>query len=108
MLTKNKETANCYGYRLSVNDGDKEVARTFLYVLHNDIRGKEFGYIEDVFVEEGYRGNGIATGLVNDCITLCRALGCYKIVLATQYEYLHHMYKKIGFKKSGTEFKIYL
>lgn len=98
------------GIRISAEVDGKEVGRAFLYILHNDIRNKRFGYFEDLFVEEEYRGKKIGGKIIDDMINLAKENNCYKIVGTSRYgrDKVHEIYKKIGFEDFGKEFKMYL
>jgi ribosomal protein S18 acetylase RimI-like enzyme len=102
------ETINTKGFKFIETVGNKEVGRVFLYFMRNDIKGKWFSYIEDLYVSSDYRGKGIATKLIKECIKKSKEENAYKVVLTTQYEYLWGMYETMGFNKTGTEFKMYL
>lgn len=98
------------GIRFSAVVDDKEVGRVFLYILHNDIRNKKFGYFEDLFVEKEYRRQGIGSQLIKELIDLAKENNCYKIVATSRHgkDKVHEVYKKIGFADFGKEFKMYL
>lgn len=49
------------GIKFFVEKNGREVARAFLYVMNNDLRPEPFGYLEDLFVDEQLRGQGIGT-----------------------------------------------
>lgn len=79
-----------------------------MYILSNDLHKEPFGFIEDVFVDEVLRGNGIGTKLVNRLIEEARKLGCYKLICCNKngkYK-VHKLYLKLGFKDNGKEFRI--
>jgi GNAT superfamily N-acetyltransferase len=98
------------GIKLFIERDGKEVARAYLYIMANDLRAEPFGFMEDVMVEEKYRGQGLATELVKKLVELAKANHCYKIVGTSRYgrENVHRLYEKIGFKNFGIEFKMYL
>jgi hypothetical protein len=50
-----RETQRATGTRFSVRDGELEVARAYLYVMHNDLHKEPFGLLEDVYVDESKR-----------------------------------------------------
>lgn len=105
-----KKKVKSYGIKFFVEKDDKEVARAFLYVMNNDLRKEPFGLLEDVFVTEELRGQGIGTELIKKVIEEAKKLGCYKIVATSRYERpaVHSLYEKLGFEKFGLEFKMYL
>ena len=106
----NHKKINAEGIKISAKDGGKEIGRVFLYILKNDLRNQPFGYLEDLFVDGSYRRQGIGTRLVNEAVRLAEENNCYKIVATSRYESenVHRLYKKIGFKDFGKEFKMYL
>jgi phosphinothricin acetyltransferase len=53
-----------------VKDGEKIIGLASLYVLHKI--GKRSGYIEDVVVDEAYRGKGLGEQLVRKTIEIAR------------------------------------
>lgn len=99
-----------FGIKLYIKDGDKEIARAFLFILYNDYRRRKYGFMEDVFVDEEYRGQGLASKLVKEIFKFAKKYKCYKIVATSRHERIkvHRLYKKLGFKKFGIEFKMYL
>ncbi len=89
-------------------ENEKEIARASLYILYNDLHEEPYGLLEDVFVEEEYRGKGYARELVHAIIDEARAQGCYKLI-ATSREArpsVHALYEKYGFQKYGFEFRM--
>ena len=111
METKiDKKKVESYGIKFFVEQNGKEVARAFLYIMNNNLKKEPFGFLEDVFVDESLRGQGIATSLVNAIIEEAKKIGCYKIVATSRHERenVHRLYEKLGFKNFGIEFKMYL
>lgn len=102
--------AEASGIKFFAEKDGKEVARAFLYIMHNELHKEPFGFMEDVFVDESLRGQGIGTKLVNKVITKAKELGCYKLVATSRHERenVHKLYEKLGFKNFGIEFKMYL
>ena len=103
-------TVKAEGIKIFLVQDDKEMARATLFILENDLRRRKFGFMEDVFVDAGLRGQGIGTKLVEKIIEIARANQCYKIVATSRYEreQVHELYKRLGFKNFGIEFKMYL
>ena len=88
------------------NDG-KEIGRAYIYIMHNDLHTRPFGFIEDVFVEERYRGQGLGSRVVDALMKEARDNKCYKVIMTSRYERpkVHKLYKKLGFKDHGKEFR---
>ena len=101
---------NLNGIRLSLTENGKEVARAFLYLLKNDLHRETFGFLEDVFVHEDYRGRGNGERMVKAVIKEAKRQGCYKLVGTTRYarKGVHAFYKKLGFEDYGKEFRMEL
>ena len=104
--TTKKLTA--HGHRISVQKEEEEVARAYLWVLSNDLHEEPFGLMEDVFVSDEHQGKGIGSSLVREVIALARREGCYKLIATSRHERprVHALYKKIGFKDHGTEYRM--
>jgi GNAT superfamily N-acetyltransferase len=98
------------GIRFFIEQDGREVARAYLYIMKNDQRPEPFGFMEDVWVDESCRGQGLATKILGELIEAARKNRCYKIVGTSRYgrENVHRLYEKIGFKNFGVEFKMYL
>ena len=96
------------GIKFFIEQGGSEVARAFLYVLKNDLHEEPFGFLEDVFVSENLRGQGIGTELLKEIIKTAKDKKCYKIVATSRYERpkVHALYERLGFKDWGKEFRI--
>lgn len=99
---------NPYAVKIKLFDGDTQVARAYLYILTNDLHKEPFAFLEDVFVEEGKRGNGAGTEIVKAAIAEAKKLGCYKIIGTSRHakKEVHRFYEKLGFKNHGIELRI--
>lgn len=96
------------GIKFSIRDGKKEIARAFLYILKNDLHQRPFGFLEDVFVDEKNRGQGLGTKLVKAVIAAAKKRGCYKLIGTSRHsrQEIHKWYKRLGFKSRGLEFRM--
>lgn len=103
-----KTVAKCEGVRLSIQLDGIEVARAFLYLMSNNLHEAPFGFLEDVYVDESLRGQGLGTEIVNAVITEAKALGCYKLIATSRYSRskVHDLYLRLGFRDQGKEFRI--
>ncbi|MBI2666574.1 GNAT family N-acetyltransferase [Candidatus Woesearchaeota archaeon] len=99
---------NAHGFRFSLTEKGKEVARGFLYILQNDLHKEPFGFLEDVYVREEYRGKGNGEKIVRAAIREAKRQGCYKLVgnSRNSREQTHMFYKKMGFQDYGKEFRM--
>ena len=94
--------------KLEIRQGGKAAGRIYLYVIKNDLHARPYGLLEDLFVDERMRGQGIGTRLLNAAITEARKRKLYKLVGTSRMECvrLHEFYERIGFKKYGLEFRM--
>ena len=69
--------------------------------------GRYAGHIEDIVVNEDYRGHGIAKNILKKLKDAAIDKYCYKIILDCKDE-LCDFYIKNGFEKSGSQMKLYL
>lgn len=105
-----KKQVKSYGIRFSVKKDGKEIGRAFLYIMKNGLKKEPFGLLEDLFVDEQFRGHGIGTELLKKVIAQAKKIKCYKLVATSRYgkENIHDWYKRMGFENFGIEFKMYL
>lgn len=106
----NKKTVEASGIKFFIESDNKEIARAYLYIMKNDLKKEPFGFLEDLFVDEDFRGQGLGTELLEKVINGAKEAGCYKLVATSRHERenVHKMYEKVGFKNFGIEFKMYL
>jgi GNAT superfamily N-acetyltransferase len=107
---KQIDCLDCRSTKIFIEQDGKEIARAYLYLIKNDLRTEPYGLMEDVFVDESMRGQGLGTELVKKIISLAKLHGCYKIIATSRYgrEEVHKLYEKLGFKNFGIEYKMYL
>ena len=88
------------GIKFYVEEDYKEVARAYLYLMNNDLHDESFGFMEDVFVDESLRGQGIGSKLVTKLIEEAKNQGCYKLICTSRNSKprVHSLYEKIGFR----------
>jgi GNAT superfamily N-acetyltransferase len=96
------------GIRFSVMAGAVEVARAYLYLMHNDLHDEPFGLMEDVFVDESQRGEGFGTRLVSEVVAAAKENKCYKLIATSRDSRpkVHELYRRLGFSDHGREFRI--
>lgn len=94
----------------SVKKNGQEIARAFLYLIYNGLHSDPYGLLEDLFVDESFRGQGIGTGLVVDVIAAAKDNNCYKLLATSRSNRpkVHTMYRKLGFEEYGKEFRMNL
>lgn len=103
-----KDLIKSEGIRFNITKDGSEVARARLYLLYNDLHDRPFGFLEDVFVDEKYRQQGIGTKIVKQIVDEAKARGCYKLIATSRYssDKVHEFYKRLGFNDHGKEFRI--
>lgn len=103
-----REARTAEGIRFSIKSQGTEVARAYLYLMHNDLHQEPFGLLEDVYVDEGRRGAGLGTTLVMEVISAARDAGCYKLIATSRSSrgQVHDLYRGLGFRDHGLEFRI--
>lgn len=76
--------------------------------MKNDLHKVPFGLLEDLFVDEGARGKGIGTALINDAIKLAKKKSCYKLIATSRHRRkgVHELYRRLGFRNHGIEFRM--
>lgn len=108
MEFKQETIKEAFAVKITANEGNKQIGRLYLYILKNDLHKEPFGFLEDVFVEEEFRKQGIGRQLVQKAIEEAKAQGCYKLIgnSRTFKTGVHAFYEKFGMKKWGFEFRI--
>lgn len=89
-------------YYLNVYDFCGELEGTsMLFVQYNLSHGcRPVGHVENVVVDERFRGQGIGRILVNDLIRVARNRQCYKLILNCT-EHNVPFYQFAGFRRTG-------
>lgn len=103
-----RKDINANGTKFYIEQNGQEVGRAYLYVLSNDLHEKPFGIMEDVFVDEVLRGQGVGSNLVKKVIEESKQRNCYKLICTSRYEKpnVHELYIGLGFRDHGKEFRI--
>jgi GNAT superfamily N-acetyltransferase len=107
-LKREKRNARAKGIRISVTDEGVEIGRAYIYLMHNDLHEQPFGLMEDVYVDEIYRGKGVGSELVKKVIEVAKEANCYKLIATnrTSKPKVHELYQRLGFTQHGVEFRI--
>ena len=106
MEIKQKEIKSS-GIKFFIEREGREIARAHLYLLYNDLHKRPFGLLEDVYVDEAHRGQGLGTILVKAVLEEAKKR-CYKLIGTSRYsrEKVHQWYEGLGFKNYGVEFRM--
>lgn len=96
------------GIRISCKEDGIEVGRAFVYIMHNELHEQPFALMEDVYVSEASRGQGVGSDLVRQVIELAQDANCYKLIATSRDSRpkVHALYQRLGFTKHGVEFRI--
>ncbi|MBE9043706.1 GNAT family N-acetyltransferase [Pleurocapsales cyanobacterium LEGE 10410] len=96
------------GIKFSIVETEGEIARAYLYLMHNSLHQEPFGLLEDVYVAESKREQGLGTKLVRQVIQTAKERGCYKLIATSRASRprVHQLYKNLGFQEKGWEFRI--
>ena len=97
-----------FGIKLSIVENEIEIGRCYIYIIKNDLHKEPYALLEDVYINENFRGRGIGSEMIKRAIELAKNLGCYKIIATSRFERnnVHKWYEKLGFKKWGYEFRM--
>lgn len=62
------------------------------------------GHIEDVAVNNEFKGRGVGSSLVDYAVNQARSVGCYKVILNCDSQ-IAKFYEKLGFHQHGVEMR---
>lgn len=108
MEIRKEKKDNAYSIKITVEEDGKLAGWAYLYIIKNDRHDEPYGIMENVYVEQEYRGQGLGRKLVQTLIDEAKARGCYKLIGQSRYgkEAVHNLYKKFGFSDHGKNFRI--
>ena len=109
MLLQTKEMPGM-ARKVALSSKGKEIGRVWIHFLHNDLHAQPYAFIEDLFVEEKWRGKGLGSKLVKAALTQAKKEGCYKVLATSRHTrpQVHEFYMKLGFQEWGKEFRMNL
>lgn len=107
-MTKKEKIKGDRGIKIILEKDGKLMGRAYLYLIENDLHDKPYALLEDLYIEEEYRGQKIGSELVQAVIAEAKKLGCYKLISQSRYERenVHEFYEKLGFKDYGKNFRL--
>jgi GNAT superfamily N-acetyltransferase len=110
IIIRSQEERRLYAKKVCAYDGEKVVGRAYVYVIFNDLHEAPYGLLEDVFVNESYRGRGVGGKLLEKAIAEAKECGCYKLIGTSRLSRteVHEWYERLGFEKYGYEFRMNL
>ena len=103
-----KQEISASGVKITLEEKGKVIARAYLYLLGNDLHDRPFGFMEDVFVFEQFRGKGFGEKIVGELIKEAKQRNCYKLICTSRFsnDKAHQLYGKLGFKEQGHEYRM--
>lgn len=103
-----KSKKSSLAVKFEIKNGKETLGRAYLYIIKNDLHKNPYGLLEDLFVEEQYRRQGLGKKLLFAVIAEAKKRKLYKLIgtSRTSRTGVHSFYKKYGFKKFGYEFRI--
>lgn len=104
----NSKQISVNGIKYFISYEGQEIARAYLYLLHNDLHVRPFGFMEDVNVHKEFQYIGIGRTLVSKIIEEAKKRDCYKLICTSRDENknVHRLYTKLGFEDYGIEFRM--
>lgn len=96
------------GYRFSAKKDGREIGHVYCYLITNDLHDVPYALVEDLAVNEAYRGKGVARMLMNALHDAARAAHCYKIIANSheKRDAARALYLSLGYHAHATEFRI--
>ncbi|EKD43009.1 MAG: GCN5-related N-acetyltransferase [uncultured bacterium] len=96
------------GIKVFVEEDGIELGRAWLYLIYNDLHAEPYGLLEDVYVKEDKRGQGVGKKLLEQILSEAKKRKCYKIIGTSRMsrDMVHEWYKRLGFREYGLEFRM--
>ncbi len=94
-------------HHMAVYEDNSRVVGTATLLVQRNLShgGKPYGHIENVVVDNSYRGKGVGLKLLKYLINIAREEGCYKLVLNCNDSNIP-FYEKIGFRVHEREMRL--
>lgn len=87
-----------------------EVAGTLVLAILPNLAhgGAPYAMVENVVVDEEYRGEGVGKALMKEAMKRARAAGAYKLALCSNLERTeaHRFYEALGFRETHAGFEV--
>jgi glucosamine-phosphate N-acetyltransferase len=104
-LDKINKCSNIHIFNIVVNN--KVVGTGTLMIEYKFIHGmKSVGHIEDIIIDNNFRGMNYGKIIVNHLIKIAKNNDCYKVILNCSPE-LRTFYEKCGFINKNMEMSLY-
>lgn len=98
--------------RLLIAEAGGSVVGTFVFIVLPNLsyRGRPVAQVENVVVDEPWRGRGVGEAMMRWAIDEARKAGCFRIQLTSNKarKDAHRFYERLGFVATHEGFKLYL
>lgn len=98
--------------RLLVAEAGGSVVGTFVFIVLPNLsyRGRPVAQVENVVVDEPWRGRGVGEAMMRWAIDEAQKAGCFRIQLTSNKarKDAHRFYERLGFVATHEGFKLYL
>lgn len=97
-----------YAIEFDIEVDTRVIGFAFLIVIQNNRHDEPYGMLENVYIEEEFRGKGYGKKIVQAVIEKAQQIGCYKLIATSRYgkEEVHDLYLRLGFEDFGKEFRM--
>ena len=96
--------------RTLVAEGYDEVVGTLVIAILPNLAhgGAPYAIVENVVVDEEYRGEGVGRALMEEAVRRARSAGAYKLALCSNLarDGAHDFYRSLGLKESHLGFEV--
>jgi glucosamine-phosphate N-acetyltransferase len=86
---------------------DNKIVTYGSIIIENKIHGSISGHIEDIVVDQDFRGQNIGIELINELVKIGETKGCYRITLFCK-DHLVDFYSKNGFAVNNLTMKKFI
>jgi GNAT superfamily N-acetyltransferase len=107
-IKSEKIEKDIYGIKILAEENGKVVGWVLIYIISNERHDEPYAFLENVYIEEEYRKQGLGTKLIQTAIEESKKRNCYKIIGTSRIykEGVHKFYLKNGFTNWGYEFRM--
>ncbi len=99
-----------YSIKFEAKENGVILGHAFIIIIQNSRHAEPYALLEDVYVEQEYRGKGVGSQLIAQVLSVAKEKKCYKIIATSRHTKpdVHRLYEKIGFVNHGIEFRMTL